>query len=240
MKINVIFLLRDKKDDFFTGKNVVIIDILRATSTMVTALSNGANGIFPVSSVEEAVKISKNLERTTYLLCGERNTKVIEGFDLGNSPLEYTEKVVSGKKIILTTTNGTKVFDEVKHSKNVLIVSSLNVSVVAKKMIEIADEWYLICSGRNGCYDESDALCAGLLIYKIIQNNVKVELNDAGRTALVVYKSTKANFNSALKKTEHGKILIANGFEMDIDFISNIDSLELLAIYLNNTVSVLQ
>lgn len=98
MKIEVIFLLNERLEDYFFNRNVVVIDILRATSTIITALANGAKSIIPTATVEEAVKIAKNLERSTYLLCGERNTKTIDGFDLGNSPLEYTEDKVSGKK----------------------------------------------------------------------------------------------------------------------------------------------
>ncbi|MCX8009860.1 MAG: 2-phosphosulfolactate phosphatase, partial [Ignavibacteria bacterium] len=87
MRVEVLFTLQNILEGFFLEKNVIVIDLLRATSTIVTALNNSAKEIIPVESVAEAVKISKNQEKGTYLLAGEKNAKMIEGFDLGNSPL---------------------------------------------------------------------------------------------------------------------------------------------------------
>ncbi len=240
MKVEVIFFLTEKFHDYFFNRSVVVIDVLRATSTIITALSNGAKNVIPTPTVEEAVKIAKNLERSTYLLCGERNTKTIEGFDLGNSPLEYTSERVSGKKIILTSTNGTKVFEILKHSKNVLIASTLNASAVVEKMKSLDDEWFIICSGRDGFFDESDALCAGLLIELLLKQSEKVDLNDAARVSQIIYSKAKNNLLKHFKNTDHGKILIANGFKNDIEFISQIDRFSVNANFVNNSIGLLE
>jgi len=239
MKIEVLFIIHEKFEDYFYNKSVVVIDVLRATSTIITALANGAKSIIPAPSVEEAMKIAKNLERSTYLLCGERNTKIIDGFDLGNSPLEYTEEKIKDKKLIFTSTNGTKVFDYLKHSKNVLIASILNAPMVVEKMRSLDDEWTIICAGRNGFFDESDAIGAGMLLDLLISKNEKVELNDEGRTSLLIYQKSKNNLSESLKQTDHGKILIANGFEKDIEFISNIGKFSINATYANNNIGIL-
>ncbi len=241
MKIDVIFNLSDKTEEIFLNKSVVVIDILRATSTIITAIANGAKNIIPVGTVEEAIKIAKNLERSTYLLCGERNTRMIDGFDLGNSPLEFTKEKVEGKKIILTTTNGTKIFQNLRFSKNVLVGSSLNVNALCNKMIELDSDWTLICSGRDGYFDQSDAICAGLIIYSIEELlNKEIELNDAGKVSKILYEISKENLQAALKETDHGKILINSNFEKDIEFISQLNLCNINAKFTNNIISILQ
>lgn len=240
MKIEVIFLLNERLEDYFFNRNVVVIDILRATSTIITALANGAKSIIPTATVEEAVKIAKNLERSTYLLCGERNTKTIDGFDLGNSPLEYTEDKVSGRKIIFTSTNGTKVFERVKFAKNILIGSTLNATACVSRMQLIDDDWILVCSGRDGCFDESDAVGAGLLIELLSQDINNLIMNDAARVSQLIFNRAKNNLKKYLKRTDHGQILMSNGFEGDIDFISQIDKFSINANFSNNIIGLLQ
>lgn len=240
MKIEVIFFVHNQLEDYFFNRSVLVIDVLRATSTIITALANGAKTIIPAASVEEAVKIAKNLERSTYLLCGERHTKVIDGFDLGNSPLEFSPDKVSGKKIILTSTNGTKVFDYLKKSKNVLIASTLNVSFVTNKMKEIDSDWCIICSGRDGFFDSSDAILAGLIIKNLNKEVDELELNDAGEISSLLYEKYKGNLLNHLKNTDHGKILIANGFEKDIDFIAQVDKFPIIANFTNNYIGILK
>lgn len=240
MKIEVIFFVHNQLEDYFYNRNVVVIDVLRATSTIITALANGAKTIIPASSVEEAVKIAKNLERSTYLLCGERHTKIIDGFDLGNSPLEFSPEKVEGKKIILTSTNGTKVFEYLRKSKNVLIASTLNVSAVSNKMMELDSDWSIICSGRDGFFDSSDAILSGLIIKNLNREVNVVELNDAGKTSLLLYEKYEGNILKYLKDTDHGKILIANGFEKDLDFIAQVDKFPIVASFTNNYIGILK
>lgn len=236
MKIETFFLFEDNLRELTINKSVVIVDLLRASSTIITSLANGAKSIIPVSTVEEAVKIAKNLEKSTYLLCGERNTRIIDGFNLGNSPLEFEREKVEGKKLILSTTNGTRLFDSVKHAKKVLIGSTLNASDLVNKMIELDKEWLILCAGRNRQYDESDAIAAGLFLNLLVKQKVDLELNDASRTSMLIYKMNAKNLSDALKNTDHGKILIANGFERDIDFISHIDKFQINGTYVNNNI----
>lgn len=240
MKIEVIFLVHDKLEDYFLNKNIVVIDVLRATSTIITALANGAKSIIPTPTVEEAVKIAKNLERDTYLLGGERNTKIIDGFDLGNSPLEYSRDKVNGKKIIFTSTNGTKVFEYLKHSKNVLIASTLNASAAVEKIKKLDSDWIFICAGRNGFFDSSDAIGAGLLISILSRQTNKIELDDAGKISLLLYNEVKNNLSKNLKKTIHGTNLLASGFEQDIEFISQVDKFSINASFTNNIIGLLE
>ena len=132
MKLNVHYSFDHLDDLYFTGKTSVVIDVLRATTVIVTALNNEAREIVPVSSVDFAMKISGNAFNGQTLLGGERNTKKVEGFQVGNSPLEYTSNVVSGKSIVLYTTNGSKAIVKAKFSENLFICSFINLPALKK------------------------------------------------------------------------------------------------------------
>ena len=121
MKLNVLFSPGNTDDLYFTGKTTVVIDVLRASTTIVEALKNGAKDVIPVATVEFAMKISGGMFGGQTLLCGERNTKKIEGFALGNSPLEYKKEIVSGKSIVFYSTNGTRAIVKAKFSENLFI-----------------------------------------------------------------------------------------------------------------------
>ena len=106
MLVNVLLSPNNVDELHFTGKTTVVIDVLRATSVIVEALNNGAKEVIPVGSIDFAMKISVNAHGGQTLLCGERNTKKIDGFDLGNSPQEFIKGIVYGKSVVLFTTNG--------------------------------------------------------------------------------------------------------------------------------------
>ena len=123
MKLDILFSPVLTDELFFTGKTTVVIDILRASSTIVEAMSNGAKEIVPVGTIEFAVKVSGGMFGGQTLLGGERNTKKIEGFALGNSPSEYTADVVAGKTIVFYSTNGSRAIVKAKYSSNLFICS---------------------------------------------------------------------------------------------------------------------
>ncbi len=239
MKIDVLFSTAGVAENYFTDKNCVVIDLLRATSTIITALNNGSKEIIPIASVDEAIRISKNLDRDSYLLCGERHARKIEGFDLGNSPLEYTEEKIKGKILILSTTNGTKVFNLLKNAKKVILVAALNISAVTEVIEKSNEDWVVICSGRENMFDASDALCAGLLINRIKSNTIgKIELNDAASQSLLYYEKSSKRIEKTLSQTEHGKYLIENNFKQDIDFIAQVDVYKNIAQFKNNIITI--
>ncbi|MBM4174894.1 MAG: 2-phosphosulfolactate phosphatase [Ignavibacteria bacterium] len=238
MKIDVLFFTAGVPENYFTEKNCVVIDLLRATSTIITALNNGAREIIPIASVDEAIRISKNLDKNSYLLCGERQAKKIDGFDLGNSPLEYTEDKVKGKILILSTTNGTKVFNHLKNAKKVILASAFNISAVVDELMNSKEDWTVICSGSENMFDASDALCAGLLIHRIRSSvSNKIELNDAASLSLLYFEKSSNEIEKTLSQTEHGRYLIENNFGDDIKFISQIDLFNNVVHYKNNLIT---
>lgn len=198
------------------GKTTVVIDVLRATSVMITALENGAEKIIPALTVEEALKKSKDLNRGAFLLCGERDTVRIDGFDLGNSPLEFRQEKVAGKILIITTSNGTKALNACRDAEKVFIGAFLNVRTVAKK-VKDEKEVVLVCSGTAGRFSLDDGLCAAMIIEELAKS-VLVHPDDLGLALTKIWQSENGNLQKLLQDSFHLNYLLQKGFAGDIDY----------------------
>ncbi len=240
MKINVHLTPLSVDELFFTGKTTVVIDVLRASTTIITALQNNAKEIIPVATVEFAVKVSGGMFGGQTLLGGERNTKKIEGFALGNSPFEYSEDIVSGKSVILYTTNGTKAIAKAKFSADLFICAFINVSALAKHLAELNKDVEIVCAGRSNSFSMEDSVCAGKLISEIEKLNDNVTLTDSAIASRVLSKSFGKSIFKMMKETEHGKILVDNGFEEDIKYASKLNSIEAIPYLTGNVLKLLQ
>lgn len=240
MKLNILFSPIVADELYFTGKTTVVIDVLRASSTIVAALKNGAKEIVPVATIEFAVKVSGGMFGGQTLLGGERNTKKIEGFALGNSPLEYEEKVVNGKSIVFYTTNGTKALAKAKFSENLFVCSFLNLSAVAKHLVSLNNNVEIICAGRNNFFSLEDTVCAGKLAAEIISLKPEVELNDSVAAALALNEKYGHDLLTMLKQSDHGKLLTENGFEEDINYCSQLNVVDVIPCYFNGVIKILK
>jgi 2-phosphosulfolactate phosphatase len=239
MKTQTLLSPANAEELYFTKKTTVVIDVLRATTTIITALNNGAKEIIPVGSIEFAMKVSGNTFSGHTLLGGERNTKKIEGFALGNSPFEYSPEIVKGKSIILFTTNGSKAIVKAKYSSKLLICSFLNIASLAKQVAD-SKEIVILCSGNNGLFSYEDAICAGNLIDELFKLNLDVELSDACRTSHLLFNESKNNLSEALSQTEHGTKLIENGFEPDIIYSAQSNIVDIIPFYEKATIQLLK
>lgn len=240
MKINVHYSNQHFDDLYFTGKTSVVIDVLRASTVIVTVLKNGAREVIPVSTVDFAMKVSGNAFGGQTILGGERNTKMVEGFNLGNSPLEYKPEVVSGKSIILYTTNGSKAIVKAKFSENLFICSFNNLPAVANYLLTINKDVDIICAGTNGNFNLEDAVCAGRLIGEMEKIAGEIEISDAGKASLVLNKSFGKSIAKMLKETEHGKLLIENGFAADIKECAQFGTTDLIPYYISGSIKKLE
>ncbi len=236
MKVNVFLSPVIVDELYFTGKSTVVIDVLRATSTIVTALNNGAKEIIPVASIEFAVKVSGGMFGGHTLLGGERNTKKIEGFALGNSPFEYIKEVVDGKSIVFYTTNGTKSIAKAKYSDSLITCSFLNIGAVTKYVLSTGNDIEIVCAGRNNYFSIEDSICAGMLISEIKKSSGNVLLNDSGMAAFTLFEKYGDNLSEVLKNSDHGKILIDNGFEKDIDYCCQKNLFDIIPFYNNGVI----
>ena len=219
------------------NKIAVVIDVFRATSTMVTAFSNGCQAIIPVLTTEEALE--RRINEPCCLLGGERRALPIEGFDVGNSPSDYVSEKVRDKTIIMTTTNGTRAIHAVAEAQMVWIASFLNVGSVVdaiqRYIIENSEieGIVIICAGSEDRFDIPDTLCAGMLV-DMLGNDI--ETNDLGRAAQMLYNISKNNIEETLKMTEHGRLLQSIGYEKDVSYCSQSNILTITPILENGIV----
>ena len=239
MKINVLFSYINTDELAYTGKTTVVIDVLRASTTIIQALQNGAREVIPVASVEFAVKVSGGMFGGQTLLGGERNTKKLEGFALGNSPLEYAPEVVGGRTIILFTTNGSKAIVKAKFSENLFIAAFTNLTALAKHLIKLGKEFEILCSGRGNYFSMEDVICAGKLISEIQKINNNVELTDSAKASVALNKSFGKSILTMMQQTEHGKILIENNFDEDLKFCSRINTSETIPYLISGVLKAL-
>ncbi len=239
MKVNVFFTPLSVDELFFTGKTTVVIDVLRASSTIVSALQNGAREVIPVSSVEFAVKVSGGMFGGQTLMGGERNTKKIEGFALGNSPLEYNKEAIEGKTIVLYTTNGTRAVVKAKFSENLFVCSFLNLSAIASHLITLNKNVEILCSGKANNFSMEDTVCAGKLVSELLKLKEDIEITDSAKASLALNKSFGKSIVKMLKETEHGKVLIENNFEEDVKFCSKLNISDIIPYYTSNVIKVM-
>ncbi len=210
---------------------VIVMDVLRATSVIVQAFSEGATEIIPVKTVEEAFEKAKAFPEGTTLLGGERNSRKIQGFDLGNSPKEYCSERIRGKRIILTTTNGTRAFYLVSSGKEVLVGSFFNLRAIARYCLSRDEDLLIFASGDEGRFSLEDVVCGGMLIEKIAEEGGSVRLTDAAFASRILYERFKRNPLEAFYASHHGRDLVKKGFEEDLLFCARSDISEVIPIF---------
>jgi 2-phosphosulfolactate phosphatase len=201
----------------------VVFDVLRATSTMVTALAHGATGIRPARTIEEALALREKFPEA--LLGGERQGERIEGFDLGNSPLEYSENV-RGREIISTTTNGTIALRAVEHAAAVFAGSFLNIGAIRERLgANAGGEIMLVCAGTFREAALEDVLAAGMLISGLPGGS----LTDSAQVAQALYEQNKHELAAAISQSKNGRALIRKGRQAEVAWCARTSEYPLLA-----------
>jgi len=210
------------------GKNVVVIDVLRATSVIVTALAGGAESIVPVESIEEAKALAAAQAPGSALLAGERDGLPIPGFDLGNSPPLFDPQTVAGKQIILTTMHGTRALQLCETANQAIIGSFLNAAAVVEHIRGGGDSWKLLCSGMHGRFTLDDGLCAGLLLSRLAEHE-QIRTRDLGSVMKSLYESNSTALETMLEQHCYGyQYLQAQGFQEDLEFCLDVDRYRIL------------
>jgi len=226
--IDVFYSLNSFQEEELRDKTVVVIDVLRASSTIVTALMNGAKAIIPVGDMGEASKIAQNVDSKNYLLCGEKDGVTIDGYDLGNSPAEYTRETVGGKRLIFNTTNGTKAIKKSLGSSDVYIASFLNVGAVVKALENDEREIVLICAGWKGRLSFEDMLLAGNIIHLLGNGILPDNTRDGAKVAFGLFDKYGDNITAVVHQSNHAERLRALNISSDIDYCCQIDITDIL------------
>lgn len=224
--------------EVFAGRVAVVIDVLRATSTITTALANGADTVVPVLAPTEAFAVAQANPARAFILGGERQSVRIPGFHLGNSPLEYTETRVRGRPLLFTTTNGTRAIRAAGTASTVYIAAFLNAPAVARELSTLGRDVAICCAGTHDQFSLEDVGCAGAIIEFMGRADAPLELNDLGYVAREIYRKFAGRLADLLHQSEHGQSLLKLGLQADLLFCSQLGSLSLLPRYGNGQVSV--
>lgn len=217
MKVDIIISADDIVNSRLENKIAIVIDMFRATSVITTALGNGCKEVVPFLTIEEAKKYAENLKKEEYVLGGERNAIKIEGFDLSNSPLEYTKEVVEGKSVIMTTTNGTKTLTKSGAADRVFIAAMINGKAVAKKLLELEDDVVIINAGTYGNFSMDDYVCSGYIINEMLKIKKNIELTDIAKTANMIYEAN-TDIISYVKEATHYSVMKSLELDNDIEY----------------------
>ena len=217
---------------------VAVIDVLRATSTIVTALDNGAAGIVPVREPEEAIVVMRRLGRERVLLCGERESRLIPGFDLDNSPASYTRDRVAGKTLVFTTTNGTRALLEAARGNAVVYCAALlNRTAIVDRLTNADGDARLLCAGSNGELSYEDTLGAGAIVDALMQRDKHIAVTDAARAAGAIYAANAKRITTAIASGTHARALVENGFAADVAACARVDVSRSVPRYADGVVS---
>lgn len=226
MMVDVCFTPDEVVPGELPGRIAVVVDVLRATSTIVESLANGARSVFPVASIEAAVRLAQNMGREEVLLCGERRGLPIDGFDLGNSPREFTRERVEGRSLIMTTTNGTPALLATASAQETLIASFLNLGAVVARLAESDAPVTVIASGRERKFSLDDAVAAGAIVRGLIAARPIPDtdvLPDTAQAAVLLAEARLGDLRSLFDGTASGRQLIEAGLGEDLDFCAQLD-----------------
>jgi 2-phosphosulfolactate phosphatase len=240
--LKVHFLPTLTSADELAGGAVLVIDVLRATTTIVHALAAGVREVIPCLEIDEARRVAAGLPKGAALLGGERGGVKIDGFDLGNSPEEYNPATVSGKVVVMTTTNGTRAMMLCRQAKRVLIGAFVNASAVASALLG-EQQVHLLCAGTQGEITREDVLLAGRVVHALLRelSGSEPEQNDSCRIARESYLNLlttnrveplngadavareSAALAQELRRSQGGRNLIDVGLDHDIEVAARVD-----------------
>lgn len=213
----------------------VVIDALRATSTITTALHNGCGRILPVSTVAEAASLKEQMPYA--LLAGERKGAKLCGYDLGNSPAEYAPETIASREVIFTTSNGTPTLVACESASLVVVASFLNRSAVAKVVQANGRDVLIACAGRVGKLAAEDLACAGALIAALLESQA-YQITDGALAALAIFGAWHDSLAALLSQSASGRHIAGLGYGDDIAYCAQLDIINIVPTYQNKQITV--
>jgi 2-phosphosulfolactate phosphatase len=238
MRIDLEFWARDARKAVGRGDLIIVIDVLRSGTSILNGLTNGAEAVIPAVSLKEAYRLRS--QHPEYLLVGERGGHKPAGFDLGNSPLEFTSENVEGKSLVMTTTSGTAALTGSKAAKWVLVGAFLNAGALRAKAEEIAASEGIgvsfVLAGDKSKFSLEDFLCAGAIAEGFAASSV--HFSDKVQAALLAFKHAERDLNETVLKAEHAKHLAKLGFKGDVDFSCRLNVLRTVPVYRDGRITL--
>ncbi len=213
---------------------VVVIDVLRATTAMCTGMANGVKEIIPVATVEEAIEYRQK----GYIAAAERKGKVVEGFDLGNSPYSWLNPDLKGKTVVLTTTNGTQAIHTARRANHMIVASLINLNAVIKYLHEQRLNVMLLGSGWKNKFCLEDTICAGAIAEGLLSTGDFQSEEDSTIAAKYLYLSARDNYLGYLKASSHRRRLRDLNLNEDIKYCLTPNQVDVVPIYRNGVISL--
>ena len=222
------------------GRAVAVIDVLRASTTIVTALAHGARAVVPFADADELMTRARQFERGDVRLAGERRMLPIEGFDLGNSPAQFTTAAVGGMTVLMTTTNGTRALVAAQGAADIIVAAYVNLSAVTAMLraaLRGGTDVIIACAGQDGHYALEDAACAGRFVRTVTRRMSGVAMNDAAHSCALLARNYGDNIAGAFLEAEHGRALAAAGFDEDLALCAAVDAYPIVPVFTDRQIT---
>ena len=219
--IDVALTLEEVRGIPLIGVTAIVLDVVRASTTIVTALAGGARAVIPVATPDEARAIGRQVEAGQVLVGGERGGAPPPGFDCGNSPVEYTPERVRGRRVAFTTTNGTRALLALEGARRIAVAGFVNATAAARWAAGESGDVLLVCSGERGRFCLEDAVCAGLLVSRLASPDRP--LTDAARAAWALWDRYRDDLDAMLADAAWAQALVAQGRGGDLSLCVAVD-----------------
>jgi 2-phosphosulfolactate phosphatase len=231
VRIDVVPMAESVDPRALSGSVALVIDVLRASTSMVAALSHGCAGIVPVAEPEDARRRAADLPAGTVLLVGERSGEPIAGFDLGNSPLELADPRVRGKTVVMTTSNGTRALLAVRSAAAVAVAALVNLGAAAAWAVGHRRAVLLVCAGERGALSLEDHACAGLLVERLRRDEPKAILSATATTAADVGRTYDKDVSRLAADSPWARHLARRGRGADVAACLALDTSPIVPVY---------
>lgn len=231
MIIDVVLFPQNLVEYDIRQRLVVVVDIFRATSTIITAIKNGAQEVVPFIKTEQVGEAAQNYPADRVLKCGERKGYKFSGFDLGNSPAEYSREAIHNKILLFSSTNGSRVFFKVRSAREIVVGGFVNINNVVERIAERKEDVVIACAGHYGQISLEDTVCAGMILAKLKEREEIAEISDEAGTSIILYQYYMDDFHSLVRDSSHGRYLSSIGKQDDMEYCLTVNKIDCLPVY---------
>lgn len=242
MRLDVAFAPRELAPGEVADRIVVVVDVLRATTSICAALDRGARAVIATADAAEALRLAQALGADDVVLAGERQLAPIPGFQLGNSPREMTAAAVAGKTVIMTTTNGTQALLATAGAREVIVGAAVNLTAAGdylRRALDADGDLLILCAGRDNAFALDDAFIAGSLAVRALGGSRRRKgLNDAALVAVDLVQRYRERVGRVLALSRGGRDLAAHGFRDDVTAAAVLDAHPVLPVFHDRRVTL--
>lgn len=232
-QIDVLFGAAALTNAVLAGRVVAVIDVLRASTTIATALARGARSVVPLATPDAVVERGRAFARAEVRLAGELRMRAVPGFDFGNSPLEFTAEAVGGRTVLLATTNGTPALVAAQNAREAVVAAYVNYSAVLaylRSAMRGGASVVIVCAGQDRQFALEDAACAGRYVRALVRRRPHAQINDAARTCALLDRRYGERLDLLFMEAAHGRALSEAGYADDLAYCAQLDTVPVVPV----------